>query len=292
MKIKEILESSFNFPIEREVQKQYYHMHTQFIQMGFDGKRKATEDYFFKLNYNPKELLHKSFDECTCKKFGLQFNGEGIKTIPKLKNWSYQFDPTSGMGKGLVFGIPHEPFEGLKDSDGNNILPEIIYAIYNNFVDFHTLSNLFTMYGVGIEKLKHIGDKVIHLGAFTKAPINLAEIIKEGSVFCNGEIILEFIGIGTIDHRPCAIIKYDSGESTLDMKITAPNGYVKTTGGSQYLGDIYLDLESGWTRKVALDEFVITERKEPNLKKIKRYTVRNLTIKSISKEEFENDILS
>jgi hypothetical protein len=277
--IKKILEGKFNLPINREAKNQYYSMLTQFVQMGFDGKRKETEQYFLKIIYNPKELSKKSLDECTCKEFGLQFNNDRIVTIPKLKNWSYQFDPTSGLGKGLVFGIPHEQFEDLKDSDGNNIRPEIIYAIYNNFVDFHALSNLFTLYGTGIENLKQIGDKVQHLGAFSKAPIILKNIVGEGSVFCNGEVTLEFKGVSIIDNRPCALIKFDSGESTLDMSVITSQGYVKTIGGSQYLGDLYLDLESGWTRKVTFNEFVITERKEPNHEKEKRYTVRNLTIK-------------
>lgn len=268
-------------------------MQTQFIYMGFDGKRRETENYLFKLSYNPKELTGAKFDECTCKEFGLQYNSGEILTIPRLKNWRYFFDPGSGLGKGLVFGIPHDIFENIKESSGGSIPPEIRYAVYNNFVDFHALSDIFPrpLFGLGVENLKQIGDKVIHPGAHSNAPVNLGNTVKEGSSYCNGEITLELIGLSIVNNRPCALIKYDSGESTLNMSVTFPaGGNVETIGGSEYIGDIYIDLETGWIRKVTLDEFIITERKEPNKKeKIKRYTIRHLILSLISRKEFEKD---
>ncbi len=279
--MNKVLENTFDFFIQRKAIQQNYFMHTQFIQMGFGGKRKGTEDYWLRLNHIPKEFSGEKYDKCICEEFHISFNNEERKTIPNLNNWSYTFDPMSGLGQGNVFGIPHDPFENLKDNKGMIFSSEIKYAIYNNFVDYHALSNVFTMYGTGIEKIKKIGDKIKHAGAYSRAPISLKNIIKENSVFCNGEITLELIGISSVDGKPCALLKYDSGESTLDMEIISEKGNTKTIGGSQYIGEIYLDLQSGWTRKVMLNEFVISERSEPNKDKEKMYTVRNLQIKLI-----------
>ena len=285
--MKNSIENSFNFFIKREAVKQYYLMHTQFIQMGFDGKRKETEDYWLKLSHTPKELSGEKHDKCECKEFSISFNNEPRRIIPVLSNWSYMFNPLSGLDGGDVFGIPHEPFEKLTDDKSKAIPPDIKYAIYNNFVDYHALSNSFIMYGAGIEKIHKIGDKIIHAGAYSKAPINLKNIVKEGSVYQNGEITLELIGISNVDDKLCAVLKYDSGESTLDMEFITENGNVKTTGGSEYIGEIYLDLESGWVRKVMLIESVITERKELDQEKEKRYTVRNLQLKLILNEDLD-----
>lgn len=277
----ESLEDPFDFLIEREASPQDYTMHTQFIQMGFDGRRKGTEDYWLKLRHTPKETINGNYDECICKEFSISINGEERKRIPTLTNWSYLFDPFSGLGKGRVFGIPHEPFETLEDSEGKTVPPEIKYAIYNNFVDYHALSNTFTRHGAGIEKIKKIGDKIVHSGAYSKAPIELNNIIKEGSIFCNGEITLEFAGVSSIDNTPCAIINYNSGESTFDMEIMTKKGNTKTIGGSQYIGAIYLDLVSGWTQKVTLNEFVVSERKAYDRATEMNYTIRNLQINRI-----------
>jgi len=65
---------------------------------------------------------------------------------------------------------------------------------------------------------------------------------------------------------------------------------VLTEGGSEYKGDIYIDLETGWVRKVTLDEFVSTETGAANGQaKVNRYTVRHLLLRLISQEEFEKE---
>ena len=86
--MKNSIENSFNFFIKREAVKQYYLMHTQFIQMGFDGKRKETEDYWLKLSHTPKELSGEKHDKCECKEFSISFNNEPRRIIPVLSNWS------------------------------------------------------------------------------------------------------------------------------------------------------------------------------------------------------------
>ena len=290
------LKGPFDLSIDRKPEAQYFQMQTQFVHIGFDGKRTGIETYLLRLNCIPAALSGENLDEYICQEFGLQLNTGGIVTIPALKLWNYRFDLMSGIsGKGPVFGIPHDRFEGMVDSLGNKLSPDISYAIYNNFIDFHTFNDIFSRpmkFGKGIQELKSIGDRIVHAVAFTEAPVNLGSMIKSGSSFRNGEVTLELKGISLIDGAACALIGYDSGESTLKM-LMAPSQDIEavTEGGSEYKGDIYIDLETGWVRKVTLDEFVVTETKVINAPtKIDAYTVRHLLLRLISKQEFEKGL--
>lgn len=289
-KLAEGLKGPFDFSMARKPETQYFEMQTQFVYFGFDGKRTKTETYFLKLRGTPASVTGKKLDQYTCKEFGLQFNANRIATIPKLKNWEYEFDLMSAINGGPVFGIPHAIFESLQDDQGNNISPDICYCIYNNFVDFHAFNDAFSrpMFGRGIDLLKHIGDQIVHPAAGSKAPVNLGSIVKPGSVFNNGEVTLECKGISLVDGKPCAIVGYDSGESTLNMTVVYPDGKeVTTIGGSEYKGDMYIDLESGWVRKTTLDEFVITKAEEKP-----GYTVRHLILRLTDKEYFEKEFVA
>jgi len=147
-------------------------------------------------------------------------------------------------------------------------------------------------YVKGIEQLKSIGDRIVHPGAFTEAPVSVTGVVGLGSVFRNGELTLELKGISLVDDRPCALVNYDSGESTLRMAFIQSNSEdVMMDGGSEYTGDIYIDLASGWVRKVTLDEFVVTQTyaaSRPD--KIPGYTVRHILLRLISQQDFEKPI--
>jgi len=290
------LSGPFDLSIGRKPETQYFHMQTQFVHIGFDGKRIGIETYLLRLRCIPAALSGKNLDEYICGEFSLQLNTGGMVTIPALKLWSYQFDLMSGIqGKGPVFGIPHDKFEGMTDSLDNKLTPDICYAIYNNFIDFHSFNDVFSRpmkYGKGIQELKSPGDRIVHSVAFTQAPVNLGSMIKSGSSFRNGEVTLEFKGVSLIDGAACALVGYDSGESTLKMLMEPSQGIEAVTeGGSEYKGDIYIDLETGWVRKVTLDEFVVTEIKVTNSPtKIDAYTVRHLLLRLISQQEFEKEL--
>jgi len=45
-------------------------------------------------------------------------------------------------------------------------------------------------YVKGIEQLKSIGDRIVHPGAFTEAPVSVTGVVRPGSVFRNGELTL------------------------------------------------------------------------------------------------------
>lgn len=291
------LEGPFDLSIDRKPEVQFFHMQTQFIHLGFDGKRTGIETYLLRIRYVPPAISGMKQDEYECLEFGLQLNKGALSTLPALRLFAYQFDQMSGInGKGPMFGIPQEPFVGMKDSLGNDLPPDICYATYNNFVDFHALGDVFSRpmkYVKGIEQLKSIGDRIVHPGAFSEAPVSLSGVVRQDSVFRNGELTLELKGVSLVDDCPCALVNYDSGESTLRMAfIQCGNSEdVIMEGGSEYTGDIYIDLSSGWVRKVTLNESVVTRTytaSRPD--KIPGYTIRHILLRLISQQDFEKPI--
>jgi len=294
------LNGPFDLAGERKPEVCYFIQETQFIHLGFDGKRTGIETYTVKVKGVPAALSGTGGEEYTVREFSVR-TGEGpAETIPALAGWSYVFSVgASGMDeKGQVFGIPHAKFENLTTSRGKKLSTVESYPVYNSFIDFHAFCDVFarpTAAG-GIQDLKEIGQSIRHAAAFTEPPVNLGKGIKEGSVFRNGDVRLVFKGIGLVDGAACAVVGFDSGESTLKMimPMTADKDIV-TVGGSEYLGDIYIDLATRWVRKVTLDEFVVTETRLPSMgqgaagpgQKIQAYTVRHLLTRMVSREEFE-----
>lgn len=294
--VPQALAGPFDFSIDRTPDTQYYHMQTQFVHLNFDGKRTGVETYLLRLRCVSAAISGKKLDEYTCQEFGLQLGNGSIVTIPVLRLFTYQFNQMSGvLDKGPMFGIPQEPFLGMKDSVGNQVPPDICYATYNNFVDFHALTDVFTRpmkYIKGIEQLRSIGDKIVHPGAFNEAPVSVTGVVRPGSVFRNGELTLELKAVSLVDNRPCALVNYDSGESTLRMAfIQNKSEDVLMEGGSEYMGDIYIDLASGWVRKVTLNEAVVTQTSTASRPaKIPGYTVRHILLRQMAPEDFGKPI--
>lgn len=105
---------------------------------------------------------------------------------------------------------------------------------------------------------------------------------------------LVFKGVGLVEGAACAVVGYDSGESTLRMLIPMiPGKDIEIVGGSQYMGDLHIDLAMRWLRKATLDEFVIHETRVPAMgegaaaQTIRDYTVRHLAARMISREEYK-----
>jgi hypothetical protein len=291
-----LLKGTFDLGAARSQQVQYFRQETQFVHIGFDGKRTGAETYILKLKCLPAAMSGKDGDEYTCREFRLRLNDGPELTVPSLAKWSYIFtlNPEGKDEKGQVLGIPHAKFEGLTDSRGNKLAAGLGYAVYNNFIDFHSFNDIFARPatgGPGIQDLKAIGQRIIHAAAFSEPPVNLGAGIKEGSVFRNGEVSLEFKGLSIIDGAACALVGYDSGESTLKMIMpVGPDKDIVTVGGSEYKGDLFIDLATHWVRKVTMDEFVVTETTMPGpAPKIDAYTVRHLLMRMINQGEFEKD---
>jgi len=287
-----ILRQMFDFSAPRSAQPQLFDMETVVITYAPDGKRVNTDILRLQLKCTPAQATGQNADEYTCLKFGVKLGLGSEVTVPALTNWTYSFKATpSGVDdKGQVFGIDHAKFEKLTDANGQMLPPDKAYYVYNAFIDFHGFCNAFaepTFGGKGIQDLKKIGDKIVHAAAFTEPPVNLGSNIAKGSTFKNGEVTLELKGLSIVDGAPCAIVAFDSGQSSFQMVINPmPNMEVRSVGASHYKGDIHIDLVTRWPRKVTMDELVVAESTVPTLPNpvntvIERNTViRNVTTTS------------
>ena len=288
-----ILRQNFNLGGERSQQTQYFVMESKLLNYALDGKRVGMDVFRLLLKCIPAKLAGTKGDQYTCMKFTVQFGETPGVEIPALKNWTYVFKipPTGVDEKGQTLGIDHAPFENLVDANGKAIPPDKAYHVYNAFIDFHAFCNIFAERvegGAGIQDLKRISQKIVHAAAFTEAPVNLGSNVAEGSTFKNGEVTLEFKGISRVAGATCALVGYDSGESSFQMKLEPmPNMEIRTKGSSHYMGDLYIDLATNWVQKATLAEFVVTEvtlPMPPN--KVNAVVERDILIRNVTAEEF------
>jgi len=283
-----VVEQQYDLGRPRSPEPHYYRLETRMTQYAEDGTRRLAQVY--RLNLECKPGTGGEGDRCTCRKFTVQSGDGPAVGIPALEGWSYTLK-MAGDAKGQVFGIDHGKFEGLKDANGTALTPDIAYAVYNSFIDFHAFCDVFGQPvpgGKGVQDLNRIGQRIIHSAANTEAPVSLGSNIAEGSKFKNGEVTLELKGVSLVDGAACALLGFDSGDSSLVMFIRpAPNIEVKTVGASHYFGDIYKDLRTAWVRKVAMGELVVAKVTMGDQKLTNIVIERASTIAALSKEEFE-----
>ena len=286
-----ILDQEFDLAGEPTLETQYFMMESSLFSYALDGKRIGTDIFRLHLKYVPAKIAGTEGDEYTCVSFTVQQGNNPEAEIPALKNWKYLFYEDGIDEQGQVFGIDHSKFENLADSNGNPLPFDKSYHVYNAFIDFHSFCNVFAgraPEGKGIQDLTKIGQKIVHAAAFTEPPVNLGTNISEGSFFKNGEITLEFKGLSVVNGKSCAVVEYDSGESSFEMIMNPmPNMEVQTTGSSHYKGDIYKDLTTNWVQKATMIEFVISETTLPMPpNKINSVNERQIIIRNVSEEEF------
>ncbi len=277
---------------KRVPEPRYYHMETEVVTYAKDGTRAGTVTYRLYLMCTPPTRPERAAYQYTCAKLTIQRGQEPEVSIPALTGWSYEFSRgESGLDeKGQVLGIEHARFEGLTDSKGALLQPDVAYTVYNSFIDFHAFCNVFAEPapdGGGIQDLKMIGQKIVHAAAHSEAPVNLGSNIAEGSYYKNGEVTLEFKGLSVVDGVPCAIIAYDSGEGAFKM-LTEPmlGMQVTTVGASHYFGDLYVELDSKWVRKATMGEMVVAEATMDEETLADFAVERALTIRAVTEEAF------
>lgn len=289
-----ILDKKFDLAGEHSQEIQYYLMESKLLTYALDGTRVGTDIFRLRLKGVPAKIAGKDGDEYTCVRFTLQ-QGDALEAaIPALENWTYVFIQAGIDEKGQVFGIDHDKFEILVDSNGNTLPPDKAYHVYNAFIDFHGFCNVFAERvpdGKGIQDLTKIGQKIVHAAAFSEPPVNLGSNISEGSFFKNGEITLEFKGLSVVNGRHCALIEYDSGESSFKMIMKPmPNMEIHTVGSSHYKGDIYKDLATNWVQKVTMIEVVVSETTLPMPpNKVNSVIERNIIIRNVNENEFRGN---
>lgn len=264
-----VLNQTFSLVGPRTRESQEYMLETHTLSLTPSGARDVTDIYKLHLKYDPAPVGATTGDKITCLGFSIQLGKKPEVQIPSLVGFSYNLDlsPNNGKGTAPVLGIPHGPFENLVDSSGHPVPQGNSYHVYNSFCDFHAFCNVFTEpmnEGNGIEDLTKIGQKVVHATAFSKAPVNVGSNVAAGSFYKNGEVTLEFKGLGLVDHSVCAILTVDSGQSSFNMRMRpVPEMEIKTTGGSRYIGDIYLDLNTKWVSKVVAYEMIVSQTTLP-----------------------------
>jgi hypothetical protein len=227
-------------------------------------------------------------DRWTCLEFTIQLADRPEVAIPSLSGWSYLFsaNPKEGYQSEQTLGIPHEPFDNLVDATGKAVPQAEAYQVYNAFIDFHSFTIFAerTNSGGGIQDLTRIGQRVVHAASYSKPAVNLGSTVAPGSYFENGEVTLELKGLGLVQGRACAILGYDSGQSSFLMIMKpVPEVEARTVGSSHYWGDIYKDLDSHWVRKATLTEMVVSETTLPApANKLNAVTERAITVLNIS----------
>jgi hypothetical protein len=279
----------------RSATARYYFMETVFTHFEEDGSRTPGIVLKLWLEAHPEagEGLMRSY-RYVCRKFTLTRPGKKEAELPTLGNWSYSFSPSEpGIdSKGQVFGIPHSKFALLVDSRGSMVDSGNSYLVYNNFIDFHGLNDVFAVHTSeqigGLQDLNKIGNSIIHGAANTIAPVGLGEAMKKGSVFRNGEVTLDFKGLSMVDGLPCALLGYDSGDSSYLMYLTPMAGMeAKVEGASHYFGDLYVELGSGWLRKGTLHEFVVSQATSGKGQPSRSVIERTIRLETRSKDAFD-----
>lgn len=255
------LKQNFDFSKERTRIVQHYKPVSKLKEYSAQGFITGTKIFSSHIKCEP--IGEKEF-KYTCMQFVVT-NDSVAMEIPDLKGWNYIF--YDGIDEnGFVFGIDHAKFDNLTFIDGSPVPPEIAYHVYNSFIDFHAMDAFAerTEEGNGIQNLAEIGQTIVHASAFSQPPTSLGDNVAEGSYFKNGEVTLELKGLSCVNDKTCAIIQYDSGESSFKMIMNpAPNMEITTEGRSHYYGDIYKDLKTGWVQKVTLMENVISQTQMP-----------------------------
>jgi hypothetical protein len=295
--VKSAVLQNYYFGGERSQEQHFYHIKSKVVTYAEDGKQTGIDVFKLHLMCEPGDRSVGESDKYTCTRFSLQRDGEPEVTIPALKGWSYNFnrrDLNEFMldKQGQLFSISNVKFESLTDNTGITLPPEVGYQVYSMFIYYHSYCTGLVEpveQGKGIQDLKRIGDRVILESSGIETPIP-GGMGEEGSTFKHGDETLEFKGLSVIDDSPCAIIGFDSGEGSFTMIMKPmPNIEVKTVGRSHYLGDIYLDLESKWVKKVTKILVDITKTTMSGKKIATSIIETSLTIKTILKDEFSQD---
>jgi hypothetical protein len=289
-----ILRNTYDLSAERPMKSRYYCMETKVVYLGADGTRTAPITLRLLLKCVPAGQSPQDGYRYTCSKISLQKEDEPEVHIPALDGWSYLFKRAEDGGfhhEGLIYGIDHGRFQGLKDGKGNALPPEGAYVLYNMFIDFHAFCNQFaerSKTGNGIQDLERIGQIIVHESAFSEPTMQLSGSIAEGSFFRNGEVTLEFKGLSIVDGVACAIVRFDSGDSSFKYLINpTPDMEIKTVGAAHYWGDLHIELESRWIRKVEMGELTVSKVTLGDQKDINSVMERSTTISAMDKDEFE-----
>ena len=152
----------------------------------------------------------------------------------------------------------------LKDKNGcivGGVITSMLVGVMH--LEVLWVDEKYRRHGYGkalVLEAERIGKKIVHESAFSEPTLQLSGNISEGSFFRNGEVTLEFKGLSIVDDVACAIVGFDSGDSSFKFHIKpTPDMEIKTVGASHYWGDLYIELESRWVRKYEMGELTVSK---------------------------------
>jgi hypothetical protein len=116
--------------------------------------------------------------------------------------------------------------------------------------------------------------------------------VEKGSVFRNGKVTLTLKGLSLAGGRPCALGGYDSGASTFSMTLLPMPGMpMRVEGGSHYMGDLYVDLETQWLLEASMAEMVVSKTSGNVLPQpLSSVIERRLELRSLAKPQFDTSL--
>ena len=282
----------YNLEGKRSKNPQYYITQFEVAYHSSNGKQKWVDKFELYLTLEPSSSTG-VMDKFTCKYFFAQIKGKPRVSIPSLAGWSYNFSLKSLNSEGLdeqgyMFGLPHMKFENLIDSKDQKLSIEAQYQVYSAFIYFHSYCSQLAEQSA--QKLKKIGDQSVKDLTGLESPVNLGAKFLKGSKFLHGIETLEFKGLSVIDGKTCAIIGFGEKGGGYIMYIRAmPLLKVKTTGGTRFNGDMYIDLESLWVKKVNATIIDMTKTTMYGIPVEISIPVTSLEIRSVDQKEFESN---
>lgn len=260
------LGARYDFTLSRSPQGQRFEMASTLTMKAPNGRTASNTVYRLNLECEPGTLA--DGDRYTCREFTVQHDEAAPVSVPSIGGWSYLFKHLPGErdAAGRTLGIDHAPFEHLVDANGTPLSELDAYHVYNAFIDFHAFQ-VFTdpsSAGAGIQDLHEVGERIVHAASHSKPDTDLGGKVASGSWFENGEVTLDFAGIGRTDNSVCAIIMVDSGASSFRMLMKpTPEAELRTEGSSHYWATIHKDLKTMWIRRATLTELVVSETVMP-----------------------------
>jgi len=281
-----VQDTRYDFTGSHSPQRQRFEMSSTLTMKAPNGQPAAVTVYRLILDCDPGTIV--VGDRYTCRSVSVQHDNQTPASVPSLAGWNYLFRHRSGErdGAGRTLGIDHAPFEHLVDANGTALSELDSYHVYNAFIDFHSFQ-IFTdptSAGAGIQNLQEVGSRIVHAASHSRPDTDLGEKVGAGSWFENGEVTLEFIGVGRSGDRACAIIAVDSGASSFRMLMKPmPQVEVRTEGGSHYWATIYKDLETMWIRRANLTELVVSETLIPgNAEPVRGVAERSIVVTNVT----------
>ena len=244
--------ATYDLAPARETAEQFFISQHTVNQYAPGGRLIGQNSYELDIFCTPAEAETSGPDMYTCSRFAWDPHGKPQVTIPSLAGWSYPFEPSSfennGLdAQGLMWGLPHAKFEGMKDNAGKAVPIDPQYQVYSAFTYFHSFCGSSVVVNEA-HRLRKIGDRT-SIDTPPESPVNLGSMFLPTSRFVHGKASMEFAALSVVDGNPCAVLRMQEIGGRFTMFIRPMPGLrVKSIGSTRVSATLFLDLKTGWIR--------------------------------------------